>query len=50
MKKNKDNYQIYRLFNVGNTDDELPTLKIDTATDILNFKKITPSQYVVKME
>lgn len=49
MKENKDNYQIYRLFNVGNTDGEFPTLKIDTASDILNYKKIIPSQYLVKM-
>lgn len=50
MKRNKDNYQVYRLFNVSNQTNELPTLKIDTANDILNFKKITPSQYIVKME
>ncbi len=49
MKKNKDNYRIYRIFSV-NENDQAPTLKVDKANDILDFKKITPVQYVVKME
>lgn len=49
MKRNQYNYQIYRMFNV-NENDEAPTLRVHTANDILSFKKITPVQYLVKME
>jgi len=49
MKRNQYNYQIWRMFNI-NESDEIPTLKVHKANDILTFKKITPVQYVVKME
>lgn len=49
MKRNQYNYQIWRIFNI-NENDNTPTLKVHKANDILTFKKITPVQYVVKME
>lgn len=49
MKENKKTYQIYRIFNV-NESDNIPTLMVHTADEILEYKKITPVQYSVKME
>ncbi|MCX6756083.1 MAG: DUF3883 domain-containing protein [Candidatus Nomurabacteria bacterium] len=49
MKRNQNNYHIYQVFNI-NDNEETPTLKVHRASDILEFKKITPVQYVVKME
>lgn len=49
MKGNKENFQIYRIFNV-NDNEGIPTLRVHTAIDILNSNQITPIQYVVRME
>lgn len=49
MKKNQYNYQVWRMFNV-NENGNIPTLKIHNANDILTFKRITPVQYIVRME
>lgn len=49
MKINQNNYHIYQVFNI-NENEEMPILKVHRASDILEFKKIIPVQYIVKME
>jgi len=49
MKNNKYNSVIYRIFNI-NENEEMPTLRVHRADDILGYKQITPVQYIVKME
>ncbi len=49
MKNNKYNSVIYRIFNI-NENEEIPTLRVHRADDILGYKQIIPSQYIVKMD
>ena len=48
MKENKDNYYIYRVFNVNENGQE-PFLKAYDVNDVLNSAEITPTQYIVKI-
>ncbi len=49
MKNYKYNSVIYRIFNI-NENEEMPTLRVHRADDILGYKKIIPTQYLVKMD